>query len=518
MTSRKGASDSRPQTLAQARRAYNKNGPRISEHERRVLLRGHELMERADKIKEKERRQKEARKKREEREEQQRRESRVTPLKVSSQRQCRVTSFFGLGRGQDKKDEEEAGTPAEDCDEEGDDAHAKEPGVRRQDQKAFSSGEAWDDGLADEDLLESTPRKSKAVQTSQPDAPPEGGESSTAPKEAVKHDSLMEELVFDFSQDSLTAEDAEDLTHQTLPAVPTESNPKPAPERIPDVDKGSSTERHIGDSNGTVNTPARSTTRSSSKPTPDSTDTDRLLEDSWAEFLASGTQIEREITFADVKRSPKPHAQVNDTKHARAEADTSVQHTIKKPRLNTASSNYIPLSTQDVSFDIDDMQELGLSHAEKSSSLSPAIPTQSSSDRSHSSPIPSRVEAKAKAVRRPFKPPRRTPLGSGDSKDASTSKTSMADKDSHSGLPSEAKSMMPPPPRPAAKRAPLAPRSMNQNAATNSGGAARIGVVGKTAAPTRALTHTSFRKASAMMCLDAQDFGLSTQDLRDEDF
>ena len=109
----------RPQTLKQAKKAYRKAGPgpRFSDVELRRLARAAELQERADRIKDREKKKKANRKKREEKMEKERearrkaglpeiREAHVGPSQLK-------LAFPGADGGKDKKDDESSDTSGE---------------------------------------------------------------------------------------------------------------------------------------------------------------------------------------------------------------------------------------------------------------------------------------------------------------------------------------------------------------------------------------------------------------------
>ena len=97
----------KPQTLRQAKKAYQKaSGPRISDAERRRLKRAEQLQERADRIKEKDKQKRINRKKKEEKEQKERDTRRRMGLETEkeeklSPRQFRIGVFFGRKDGRE---------------------------------------------------------------------------------------------------------------------------------------------------------------------------------------------------------------------------------------------------------------------------------------------------------------------------------------------------------------------------------------------------------------------------------
>jgi len=292
-----------PQTLAQAKRAFTSHGPRISTQQSRRDARGAELYNRAENIKEAEKRRKQNAAKKAAKEERER-ESRRR-MGIMSPRAKKVAASQGLlvgfvrtvGAGQAVG------------------GHWKEPRndvIKEQDEEE----EYMDDTLDDTTLLEATEIEPvigavPAVEFRQP-----GPKPPLVVQEAPKEVTTKASTSFTFSTDFVLARDIT-WTQDLEAARSFDSELIASPSLTPDEQPGPPVETIV---------------------------------DTWDDFILSNTQIEHEIT------SSPPH-KVAKTVHAKCEAPLAhtnaplVHSPLKVNPLSEADDSFLSmLSTQDMDF------------------------------------------------------------------------------------------------------------------------------------------------------------------------
>lgn len=291
-----GSTRAAPQTLRQAKAAYKKQGPRLSERERRQIERGAELLRRAERAKEQERRRKDYQRRREDRERKEREARRSVGIGLATQlagyshtqtaMKRGMERFLGVGRtrGEGAEGEDEEGTELEEDElwSGGVDGGQSLCGALERKQSS-----PWDEDGMDEALLDVLDGAVMRVDGAQ-DSSPRWASNQRARNQ---HGSALQE-------------------ERSL---------------VPDALPNSST----ADSPPAVSTPSKPV--STGKPPA----TCETCADPWADFLASSTQIARELTQS-------PRRPIPCISPARA-------------------SSLPPISTQDLDLSVEDLEELGLS-------------------------------------------------------------------------------------------------------------------------------------------------------------